>query len=78
MTAVCVCVRRTPFACRPGGASRARGERIREMDFIHVHDNSRWGTAPAVMPQAEEGEIVYRAERACGTESPAQAESLPH
>ena len=48
------------------------------MDFIHVHDNSRWGTATAVMPQAEEGEIVYRAERACGTESPAQAESLPH
>jgi predicted ABC-type ATPase len=37
------------------------GRAIREMDFVTVDDNSRWGTTPAVMLQAERGEIVYRA-----------------
>jgi hypothetical protein len=31
------------------------------MDFINVYDNSRWGMAPAVMLQAEHGEVIYRA-----------------
>jgi predicted ABC-type ATPase len=35
---------------------------IREMDFVHVYDNSRWGIAPAVLLQAESGEVVYLAE----------------
>jgi len=35
---------------------------IREMDFIHVYDNSRWGIAPTVLLQAEGGEVVYLAE----------------
>lgn len=39
------------------------GRAIREMDLIHVYDNSRWGTAPAIVLQAEDGEIAYRAER---------------
>jgi predicted ABC-type ATPase len=42
-----------------GNLSRA----IREMDFIHVYDNSGWGTAPAVILQAARGEIVYRADQ---------------
>jgi predicted ABC-type ATPase len=39
------------------------GRAIREMDSISVYDNSRWGTTPAVILQAEKGETVYRAER---------------
>lgn len=39
------------------------GRAIREMDFIRVYDNSHFGTAPAVMLEAEKGEIIYRAER---------------
>ncbi len=34
---------------------------IREMDFVHVYDNSRWGVAPTVLLQAESGEVVYLA-----------------
>jgi len=34
---------------------------IREMDFINVFDNGRWGMAPAVVLQAEHGEVIYRA-----------------
>ena len=37
------------------------GRAIREMDFVRVYDNSRWGTTPAVVLHAERGEIVYRA-----------------
>jgi predicted ABC-type ATPase len=37
------------------------GRAIREMDFLSVYDNSRWGTAPAVILQAERGEVLYRA-----------------
>jgi predicted ABC-type ATPase len=36
---------------------------IREMDFIYVYDNSRWGVAPLVLLQAEKGEIRYQAEQ---------------
>ncbi len=39
---------------------------IREMDFIHVYDNSRWGIAPTVLLQAESGEVVYLAEHMPG------------
>ncbi len=35
---------------------------IREMDFIRVYDNSRWGAIPTVQLQAEMGEIIYQAE----------------
>jgi predicted ABC-type ATPase len=35
---------------------------IREMDFISVYDNSRWGITPAVLLQAESGEVVYLAD----------------
>ncbi|HME05775.1 MAG TPA: zeta toxin family protein [Bryobacteraceae bacterium] len=35
---------------------------IREMDFIHVYDNSVWGGAPTVILQAESAEIIYLAE----------------
>ena len=35
---------------------------IREMDFVHVYDNSRWGMAPTVLLQADGGEVVYLAE----------------
>jgi predicted ABC-type ATPase len=42
-----------------GNLSRA----IREMDFVRVYDNSRWGTTPAVILQAARGEIVYRADQ---------------
>jgi predicted ABC-type ATPase len=35
---------------------------IREMDFIYVYDNSRWGLTPATLLQAEKGEIRYRAD----------------
>jgi len=35
---------------------------IREMDFVHVYDNSRWGAAPTVLLQADGGEVVYLAE----------------
>jgi len=31
------------------------------MDFINVFDNGRWGMAPAVVLQAEHGEVIYRA-----------------
>jgi predicted ABC-type ATPase len=36
---------------------------IREMDFIYVYDNSRWGLTPIVLVQAEKGEILYQARR---------------
>jgi predicted ABC-type ATPase len=36
---------------------------IHEMDLIHVYDNSRWGITPTVVLQAENGEIIYRAEQ---------------
>jgi predicted ABC-type ATPase len=36
---------------------------IREMDFLYVYDNSRWGLAPLVLVQAEKGEIQYLAQR---------------
>jgi len=39
------------------------GLAIREMDFIRVYDNSHFGTAPAVMLEAEKSEIIYRADR---------------
>jgi len=39
------------------------GRAVCEMDFIHVYDNSHFGAAPAVMLQAEKGEIIYRADR---------------
>ena len=39
------------------------GRAVREMDFIHVYDNSHWGTAPTVMLQAVQGEVVYRADQ---------------
>lgn len=35
---------------------------IREMDFIHIYDNSQWGTAPKLLFQAESGETIYRAD----------------
>ena len=35
---------------------------IREMDFIHIYDNSRWGNAPTVLLHAEIGEVLYLAE----------------
>jgi predicted ABC-type ATPase len=35
---------------------------IREMDFIHVYDNSQWGAPPAVLLQAENGETIYQAD----------------
>jgi predicted ABC-type ATPase len=35
---------------------------IREMDFIYLYDNSRWGVMPVVLLQAEKGEIRYQAE----------------
>jgi predicted ABC-type ATPase len=35
---------------------------IREMDFVHVYDNSTWGLTPSVLLQAESGEVVYLAE----------------
>jgi predicted ABC-type ATPase len=35
---------------------------IREMDFVHVYDNSTWGLTPKVLLQAESGEVVYLAE----------------
>jgi len=34
---------------------------VREMDLIRVYDNSGWGASPALMLQAEKGEIIYRA-----------------
>jgi predicted ABC-type ATPase len=34
---------------------------IREMDFIHIYDNSEWGAAPKILLQAEKGEIIYQA-----------------
>jgi predicted ABC-type ATPase len=39
------------------------GRAIREMDFVSVYENSRWGITPAVPLQAERGEIVYRADQ---------------
>jgi predicted ABC-type ATPase len=35
---------------------------IREMDYVHVYDNSAWGFTPTVLLQAESGEVVYLAE----------------
>jgi predicted ABC-type ATPase len=35
---------------------------IREMDFLYVYDNSRWGVTPSVLLQAEKAEVVYLAE----------------
>ena len=35
---------------------------IREMDFIHVYDNSGWGACPKVLLQAESGETIYKAD----------------
>ena len=35
---------------------------IREMDYIYVYDNSRWGQTPLVLLQAEKGEIQFQAE----------------
>jgi predicted ABC-type ATPase len=35
---------------------------IREMGFLYVYDNTRWGAIPKVLLQAEDGEIVYVAE----------------
>jgi predicted ABC-type ATPase len=35
----------------------------RDMDFIHVDDNSGWGVAPALLLQAERGEVVFQAEQ---------------
>jgi predicted ABC-type ATPase len=36
---------------------------IREMDFIHVYDNTQWGVTPRVLLQAEKGDVVYRADQ---------------
>jgi predicted ABC-type ATPase len=36
---------------------------IREMGFLYVYDNSRWGVAPALLLQTERGEIIYQAEQ---------------
>jgi predicted ABC-type ATPase len=36
---------------------------IREMDLIYVYENGEWGKTPAMLLQAEQGEVVYRAER---------------
>ena len=35
---------------------------IREMDFIYVYDNSRWGQTPLILLQAAKGEIQYQAD----------------
>ena len=35
---------------------------IREMDFLYVYDNSRWGVTPSVLLQAEKAEVVYLAD----------------
>ena len=35
---------------------------IREMDFVYVYDNSRWGVTPTVLLQSEKAEIVYLAD----------------
>ena len=35
---------------------------IREMDFLYVYDNSRWGITPRVLLQAEKSEVVYLAD----------------
>jgi len=34
---------------------------LREMDFVHVYDNSQWGGLPKVLLQTEGGETIYRA-----------------
>ncbi|MFN0171770.1 MAG: hypothetical protein ACKV22_35600 [Bryobacteraceae bacterium] len=36
---------------------------LREMDFVHVYDNSRWGVVPRVLVQAEQGVIVFQADQ---------------
>lgn len=35
---------------------------IREMDFLYVYDNSRWGVTPSVLLQAEKADVVYLAD----------------
>ena len=35
---------------------------IREMYFVHIYDNSRWGAVPAVLLQTEQGETIYQTE----------------
>jgi len=35
---------------------------IREMDFLYVYDNSRWGITPRVLLQTEKSEAVYLAD----------------
>jgi predicted ABC-type ATPase len=35
---------------------------IREMDFLYVYDNSRWGVTPSALLQAEKSEVVYLAD----------------
>ena len=62
--------RRRRRACAPESLLKAIYESsignlpraIREMDFVHVYDNSRWGMAPTVLLQADGGEVVYLAE----------------
>jgi predicted ABC-type ATPase len=34
---------------------------IREMDYIYVYDNSRWGRTPLVLLEAEKDEIQFQA-----------------
>jgi predicted ABC-type ATPase len=43
-------------------SSRNLPRAMRQMDFIHVYDNSGWGAAPTVLLQAANGEVVYLAE----------------
>lgn len=35
---------------------------VREMDFLYVYDNSRWGITPRVLLQTEKAEVVYLAD----------------
>lgn len=34
---------------------------IREMDFVHIYDNSDWGAPPKMLLQADSGETIYEA-----------------
>lgn len=36
---------------------------IREMDFIRIYDNGKWGERPRALLQAERGETIYQADQ---------------
>jgi predicted ABC-type ATPase len=51
-------VLRAIYEASTGNPPRA----IREVNFVHVYDNSRWGLTPTVLLQAEDGEVVHLAD----------------